>query len=158
MTFTQKFDDYVCIGDSITCTIDGYAVTARIAHDETPEAPDQRQDGFWPSLYIDDAGFIGSGNGFRDRFDAAQAKSEAVMSAWKNDEWFYCGVILSVAIDGLTLDRFAASLWGIEANYPDSNNAYLAEVANELLSEALEAAKAERARQCAILCQADSAA
>ena len=56
MTFTQKFDDYVCIGDSITCTIDGYAVTARIAHDETPEAPDQRQDGFWPSLYIDDAG------------------------------------------------------------------------------------------------------
>ena len=80
------------------------------------------------------------------------------MSAWKNDEWYYCGVILSVAIDGLTLDRFAASLWGIEANYPDSDNAYLSEVANELLPEALAEAKAERARQCAILCQADSAA
>jgi len=36
MTFTQKFDDYVCIGDSITCTVDGYTVTARIAHDDTP--------------------------------------------------------------------------------------------------------------------------
>ena len=80
------------------------------------------------------------------------------MAAWKNDEWFYCGVILSVAIDGLTLDRFAASLWGIEANYPDSDNAYQTEVANDLLPEAIAEAKAERVRQCAILCQAESAA
>ena len=158
MTFLLKFDSFVCIGDAITCEVDGYSVTARIAHDETPDAPDERQDGFWPSLYPNDAGFIGAGNGWRDRFDTAQAKAEAVMAAWKNDDWFYCGVILSAAIDGLTLDRFAASLWGIEANYPDSDNAYLSEVANELLFEALEAAKAERARQCAILCQADSAA
>jgi len=57
-----------------------------------------------------------------------------------------CGVILSVAIDGLTLDDHAASLWGIEANYPDSDNAYLSEAANELLSEAIAEAKAERAR------------
>ena len=63
-----------------------------------------------------------------------------------------------MAIDGLTLDKFAASLWGIEANYPDSDNAYLSEVANELLSEALAEAKTERTRQCAILCQAESAA
>ena len=158
MTFTQKFDGYVCIGDTITCTVDGYAVTARIAYDETPDAPDQRQDGFWPSLYKDDAGFIGSGNGFRDRFAKAQAKAEAVMAAWKNDEWFYCGVILSAKIDELELTNHAASLWGIEANYPDSDNAYLTEVANELLFEAIEAAKAERARQCSILCQAESAA
>ena len=158
MTFTQKFDDYVCIGDSITCTVDGYTVTARIAHDETPDAPDERQDGFWPSLYPNDAGFIGAGNGWRDRLATAQAKAEAVMKAWKNDEWFYCGVILSAAIDGLELTDHVASLWGIEANYPDSDNAYLTEVANELLSEALEAAKAERARQCAILCQAENAA
>ena len=80
------------------------------------------------------------------------------MAAWKNDEWFYCGIILSVEIDGLTLDRFGASLWGIEANYPDSDNAYLTEVANELLPEALEAAKAERRRQCAILCEAEAIA
>ena len=158
MTFTQQFDDYVCIGDSITCAVDGYTVTARISHDETPDAPDERQDGFWPSLYKDDAGFIGSGNGFRDRFAKAQAKAERVMAAWKNDEWFYCGVILTVEIEGITLNRFAASLWGIEANYPDSDNAYLTEVANELLSEALETAKAERARQCAILCQTEAVA
>ena len=63
MTFTQKFDDYVCIGDTLTCEVDGYTITAH-----------------------------------------------------------------------------TASLWGIEANYPDSDNAYLSEVANELLPEALEAA------------------
>jgi len=158
MTFLLKFGSFVCIGDTITCEVDGYTVTARIAHDDTPDAPDQRQDGFWPSLYINDAGFIGSGNGFRDRFAKAQAKAERVMSAWKNDKWFYCGVILSVAIDGITLDDHAASLWGIEANNPDSDNAYLTEVANELLPEAITEAKAERARQCAILCQAENAA
>ena len=158
MTFTEKFDSFVCLGDSITCEVDGFTVTARIAHDETPDAPDQRQDGFWPSLYPNDAGFIGAGNGWRDRLAIAQAKAEAVMKAWKNDEWFYCGVVLSVAIDGVELTDHAASLWGIEANYPDSDNAYLTEVANELLSEALEAAKTERARQCGILCQVENAA
>ena len=158
MTFTQKFDDFVCIDDSITCEMNGYTITARVAHDETPDAPDERQDGFWPSLYKGDAGFIGAGNGWRDRFAKAQAKAERVMAAWKNDEWYYCGVILSVSIEGLTLDRFAASLWGIEANYPDSDNAYLTEVANELLPEALEAAKAERTRQCAILCGTEAVA
>ena len=80
------------------------------------------------------------------------------MAAWKKDEWYYCGVILSVAIDGITLDDHAASLWGIEANYPDSDNAYLSEVAGELLPEALVAAKTERARQCAILCEAEAVA
>ncbi len=158
MTFSQKFDAYVCIGDTIICTVDGYTVTARISHDETPDAPDERRDGFWPSLYPNDAGFIGAGNGWRDRFDKAQAKAERVMAAWKNDEWYYCGVILSVAIDGITLDDHAASLWGIEANYPDSDNAYLSEIANELLPEALKAAKVERARQCAILCNAEAVA
>jgi len=158
MTFTEKFGSFVCLGDSLTCEVDGVTVTARIVHDDTPDAPDERQDGFWPSLYPNEAGFIVAGNGWRDRFDAAQAKAEAVMTAWKNDEWFYCGVILSAAIDGLELTDQAASLWGIEANYPDSDNAYLSEVVNELLPEAIEAAKMERARQCAILCQAENAA
>ena len=158
MTFTQKFDSFVCLGDSITCEVEGYTVTARITHDETPDAPDERQDGFWPSLYPDDAGFIGAGNGWRDRFTKAQTHAERVMAAWKNDEWFYCGVILSVAVDGLVIDKHAASLWGIEANYPDSDNAYLTEIANDLLPEALEAAKAERARQFAILCEAEAVA
>lgn len=158
MTFSQSFDSFVCIGDTITCEVDGYTITARIAHDDRPDAPDQRQDGFWPSLYPDDAGFIGAGNGWRERFAKAQARAERVMAAWKNDEWFYCGIILSASVDGLELTDHAASLWGIGANCPDSDNAYLTETANVLLADAVKVAKAERARQCAILCPSGSAA
>ena len=154
MTFTQKFSGFVCLGDSISCQVGAYTVTARISHDDTGGRPDQRQDGFWPSLYKDDAGFIGAGNGFRDRFDKAQAKAQAIMDAWKNDEWFYCGIILSVKIEDVELTDHAASLWGIEANYPDSQNEYLSEVANELLGQAMLAAKFERERQAKILSEA----
>lgn len=154
MSFSQKFASYVCLGDKITGELEGYSFTARIAHDDTIDAPDKREDGFWPSLYKGDAGFIGAGNGWRERFDKAQARAEAVMAAWKNNEWFYCGIILSVSFEGLELTDHAASLWGVEANYPDSDNSYLTEVANELASEALIAAKREHKRQLKILSKA----
>lgn len=64
-----------------------------------------------------------------------------VLRAWCNDEWKYCGIVLSVVKDDVTLTEHAASLWGIELNYPDSDNAYLTEVANELLDEALSVGK-----------------
>ena len=146
MTFTQRFQTFVCEGDSLTCEVAGFEITARIVRDDCSDAPDERQDGFWPSLYKDAPGFIGAGNNFRERFAQAQARAEAVMEAWRGDEWFYCGIVLSVAFEGLELERHAASLWGIEANYPDSDNAYLADVANELLPEALDAGRAILAR------------
>ena len=150
MTFTQKFDSYVCLDDTITCEVGEYEITARICHDDTPDRPDQRQDGFWASLIKTDVGFIGKDKTLDD-FMKAQAKAEAIMDAWKNDEWFYCGVILSVKIEDVELTDHAASLWGLEANFPDSNNEYLCEVANELLDEALLAAKVERSRRLKIL-------
>jgi len=58
MTFTEKFDSFVCEGDSLTCQAQGFTVTARLVRDDCGDAPDQRQDGFWPSLYKDAAGFI----------------------------------------------------------------------------------------------------
>jgi len=39
------------------------------------------------------------------------------------------------------LASHAASLWGIEANYPGTDNSYLIEVANELLPEAVAIAR-----------------
>ena len=142
MTFRERFDPYVCEGDSIACEIDGFRITARIVRDDCPDRPDQRQDGFWPSLYINDPGFIGPGNNFRERLAKAQAEAEAVMEAWRKDEWFYCGIVLAIECEGVELEPHAASLWGIEANYPGSDNAYLNEVADELLPEALEAGRA----------------
>ncbi|MAW82214.1 MAG: hypothetical protein CMI63_18410 [Parvularcula sp.] len=151
MTFTERFSDFVCEGDSIACEIDGFEIVARIVRDDCPDAPDERQDGFWPSLYKDAPGFIGPGPNHRQRFAKAQAEAEAVMAAWRKDEWFYCGIVLSVSLDGVTLESHAASLWGVEANYPDSDNAYLTEVTRELLPEALDAGRAVARRLCATL-------
>lgn len=152
MSFTETFDAYVCLGDSITCEVQGYTVEARICHDDTGGRPDQRQDGFWPSLDRNEAGFIGDGKTIDD-FAREQAKAQAIMDAWKNNNWFYCGVILSVKIEDVDITDHGASLWGIEANYPDSENDYLTEVANELLDEALLAAKIERSRRLKTLAE-----
>jgi len=65
---------------------------------------------------------------------------------WKNDEWFYVGVVLSVSRNGVELSDHAASLWGVDCNFSDTSNAYLSEVAQELEAEALETARAEVAR------------
>lgn len=148
MTFTTPFGQIVCAGDTIETARDGFTITARIVRDECDDAPDERQDGFWPSLYKDAPGFIGPGNKFRQRFADAQAKADAVMKAWKADEWFYCGIVLCVTRHRVMLDPHAASLWGVEANYPDTDNSYLLTVANELLPEALEQGRAVIARMC----------
>ena len=50
------------------------------------------------------------------------------------------------------LDAHAASLWGVEANYPGSDNAYLAEVAEKLLPEALDAGRAAARRCLRVVC------
>lgn len=141
MRFTQGFQSYVCPGDSITCEAGLFTVLAQIAPDDCPDAPDQRQDGFWPSLYADAPGFIGPGSNHRQRFADAHAKAEAVIEGWRNGDWFYCGIVLSVSLEGVQLASHAASLWGIEANYPGTDNIYLTEVANELLPEAVSVAR-----------------
>jgi len=146
MAFEERFDRYVCEGDSIACEIEGFRVTARIVRADCPEAPDRRQDGFWPSLYINDPGFIGPGNNFRERLARAQAEAEAIMTAWRRDDWFYCGIVLAIECETVELETHAASLWGIEANYPGSDNAYLSEVADALLADALEAGRSALAR------------
>lgn len=53
MSFTQRFQPFVCAGDSITCQSGPFTVLAQVILDDCPDAPDQRQDGFWPSLYKD---------------------------------------------------------------------------------------------------------
>ena len=68
------------------------------------------------------------------------------MTRWKNDEWFYVGVVLSVSRNGVELSDHAASLWGIDCNFSDTSNAYLSEVAQELEAEALDTARAEVVR------------
>lgn len=122
--FIQKFDRYVCEGDTIETEKDGYTITARIVHD--------------PDHGIDDDDVHNPDQSVTGCDDAQQEALMSARQAWLGDEWFYCGIVLSVSRNGHLIDEHAASLWGIEANYPGSDNSYLTEVANELLAEALE--------------------
>ncbi len=139
--FTSNFAAFVCPGDALTGEAGPFTVLAQILPDDCLDAPDQRQDGFWPSLYADAPGFIGPGPNHRQRFAEAQAKAEAVMEGWRKVDWFYCGIVLSVFLECVELYRDTASLWGVEANYPGTDNSYLTGVANELLPEAVAAAR-----------------
>lgn len=137
--FKEKFQQVACTGDRISVAIGRYTITARIVYDELAERQDPDYEGFWPSITPNDAGFIGKGN------------NQANLQAWLNDEWFYCGVVLSVNIGNLELTDDAASLWGVEVNYPGMDNSCLTELANEMLPDALDVAKLERKRLLTIL-------
>jgi hypothetical protein len=110
-----QFDNYVCDGDTIKWTHEGFDFVAHVVYDTDTKPTDC------------------------DCYD------EPDIQRWKDDEWFYCGVVLSVSLKGVELDANAASLWGIDCNFGDDNS-YLAEVAQELESEALDVARAEVAR------------
>jgi len=49
----------------------------------------------------------------------------------------------------IIVDSTQASLWGVECNYPGTDNSYLTTVANELLPEALDAGRAAASRLAA---------
>lgn len=125
--FTEKFDKYVCVGDTITCSFDGFDITARIEYDT--------------DYHIDDDDCHNPDQSVTGCNDEQQERLLAARESWFGNDWFYCGVVLSVSKNGVVLDDHAGSLWGIECNYPESNNSYLTEVANELLPEALETAE-----------------
>ena len=124
LEFTDKFDSFVCMGDSISVDHDGFTISARIEFDDQYTIDD------------DDAHNVDqSVTGCDDEQQETLLKNRR---AWMENEWWYGGVVLSVSKNDIMLDEHAASLWGIEINYPTSDNGYLTDVANELLSEALE--------------------
>ena len=136
--YTDKFDAFVCQDDSITVDVDGFTATARIEYDETYNIDDD-------DCHNTDQTITGCNDKqFKELLSNRQA--------WFNDEWFYCGVVISVSRNGIKLTDWDA-LWGIEANYPTGNNDYLTEVANELLSDAIDNAKECLSMLCSPLCE-----
>lgn len=140
-TFTKTFGLHAIVGDSISCDVEGFTITARIERDDDGRTPFERMDGFWPSKDKDAAGYV-----LPENYEAEMIKAQRIYNAWLQDEWFYCGVVLSVSRAGITLEEDAASLWGIECNYPGSDNGYLTVTANDLLAEALAEGKAIRTK------------
>jgi hypothetical protein len=125
--FTKKFNDYVCVGDTIEVEIEDYRFVARIAFDDDSDIDDD-------DCHSTDQSVTGCD-------DEQFAKLLENRIAWQNDQWFYGGVVVAVYYRGYLLDEYAASLWAIACNYPDSDNEHLTEVANELLPEAIKVAK-----------------
>lgn len=144
--FTKHFDKFVCVGDTITAELPGgFTAIARIERDDCGDTPPERDDGFWPSMDPKAAGWIG--NKSKREFQRQMRKAKEVLRAWNADEWFYCGVCVTIHKAGIQLTgRYDHALWGIDCNYPFPGryraNNYLREVANELLSEALASAQA----------------
>lgn len=114
-TELPSFPSYACANDSIQWISHGFDFEAIIIYD-TDTRPDD-----------------------------SECYDERQISLWKSDQWFFCGVVLSVSFKGIKLSDHAASLWGIECNL-SNDNSYLSEVAQELEGEALEVAKDELTR------------
>jgi len=76
-----------------------------------------------------------------------------VLQAWARGEWHYFGVSVTVEKTGVELvHQYDHACWGIEGNYPGSDNSYLLETANALAEEALYAARAKAKELCAAFC------
>lgn len=115
-TAFPQFDAYARQGDTISWTAEGFDLVARLEYDTDSNPED------------------------------VECYSPEDVQRWKNDDWFYVGVVLSVSRNGVELSDHATSLWGIDCNFNNTSNAYLSVVAQELQGEALEVARAELAR------------
>ena len=121
--FTDNFDDFAISGESITCVLAGVTYTATIEHDGDSGIDDD-------DCHNPDQSVTGCDN-------EQHARLLECREAWFNDQWWFGYVTLSAeTADGWSKDNLG-SLSGIEVNYPDGNNNYLKEVANELLREYL---------------------
>lgn len=138
--FTESFQDYVCEGDSIACRHGALYITAKLYRDDLTvepcqDKPNELDEGFWPVRgdYQSDRGY-----------QRAYNRAKRIMEAWKNDEWHYYGIAVTIQCGGLELvEKFQHAVWGVEGNYPSGRkhrNAYLTTVANELLCEAMDTA------------------
>lgn len=125
--------------NSFTCTdspapqkvrIDWSIVT--IDDEDNTDRPDERDDGFWPSLDPDAAGYIGDpipgdAPGARDaEFAHQQAFAQERMADFDAGVWGYIGVVaravVHIPIGGQSfrvLKLESAGLWGIESDCGD---------------------------------------
>jgi len=126
-TFTGKFNKYAVDNDTISVDVEGFTVTATLRHDS--------------ESHIDDDDCHNIDQSVTGCNDKQQAKLLKARREWELCNWFYCGIVMSVSRNGIMLDDHTDSLWRIECNYPDSDNSYLTEAANDMIDNAVEIGK-----------------
>jgi hypothetical protein len=141
----SAFDRWeVSAGDMIEAVRDGFFVDARIELDLDKGIDDNSIHSLDPEVN-------------RHLTEQQWERLREARKLYFQGSWCYCGVVLSVSRAGVMLSSNAASLWGLEMNYPrfpnrynpavlNTPNDYLTEVANELLPEALEVGRAALVR------------
>lgn len=137
MTFRQDFAPFACPGDSISCTVDGIDYVARLVFDSETKPMDYDVPGW--CFYSKAPGRQG-------------ARNRKLIEAWKRDDWCYCGVVIAARKGDVELSDHAAALWGVEVNMPSrarNPNRHIRNVANSLLDEAVEHARAQLGRLAA---------
>jgi hypothetical protein len=107
MKFAKDFDSYVFLGDSLHHQIGEFSIVARVEQDNDSRPHDYDECCYSPEM----------------------------VAKWESGDWFYCGIVVSVNVGDLEL--FQMSLWGVEANFGGDGNAYLTEIANEFLPQAV---------------------
>jgi len=70
----------------------------------------------------------------------------AALRAWCRDDWYYAGVVVTISDAEEDVELASASIWRVDVNYPGSDNAYIDEIAADVLADALHDARARRAR------------
>lgn len=117
-TKNKKFSSYVCPGDYVETHKGPFTLRATVLRDI--------------DSHIDDDDCHNQDQSVTGADDKTFARILQARKAWENGEWFYCGLIVSVWLDGEEIEDNVDSLWGLEANYPESDNSHLSDVADDL--------------------------
>lgn len=108
LKFKEKFKSFACIGDTIRLPLSQYVdLVATIQHDEDSSPRDY------------------------------DCYSDHEISRWDNQEWGYCGIVLTAEINYLAASTASidiTSIWSVELNIGD-NNDHATECANDLLND-----------------------
>lgn len=142
--FKKGFEKHASIGDTIQAEAEGFTIIATIKEDSIM-SPETYDEGFWPSTDPKSPGYC-----LPEIYEEQMVKAKKIKEAWRNDEWFYCGLVLSVFKkfkipfypEQTIVFAHAASVWGLECNHPYGDNTVdLTQAAENLVEEALNYAK-----------------
>ena len=109
--------------------------------DDCGDAPDERQDGYWPSQDPKDAGYSAEYDDPK-KFAEAYADAKVRYHGWAQGEWWYVGVQaranIAIPVGGRSyhvLTLTSAGCWGIESDAGDYLKTVYREEKESLLQE-----------------------
>lgn len=116
-----KFENYICVGDTIKWGEGRYSFVAVILEDDVTEV------------------------GHFDCYDKED------IERWKKGEWRYVGIVISVYVEDIRILSNAASKWGVECNFSDYGNENIVETACDLAAQCMPDVKKRVVEMKAIL-------